>query len=323
MALDFQRWREEWGDLLIASILSFTLFQLNMLVLFCIPLQILFVRKGDRYLLYGSVSVLITIVIVSFIRTASIEDPVMKRSIQFADVLLPAIIVAGVVATDLRWKIRPRTLYKVLVVSLGAGIISIPIILLLSRSDGFHDFLTGQVESVAALFQAGRQEGEAGIATANVESLVSNIKVILLRNYLFVYFITVAGSVWAGRAIAARMARTRSEGFRNFHIPDRMIWPLLISWALVLVDNFISIGAIAYAAWNIGLILLSIYGMQGIGIIQTVLDRRNVSKYFRILITAAMVMMVFWPGVNLVILIGLPILGVSELWVHFRKVHKE
>ena len=83
------------------------------------------------------------------------------------------------------------------------------------------------------------------------------------------------------------------------------------------------IGAVRYAAWNIGLIGLFVFGMQGIGIIQTILDRRAVSRQIRVVISAGMVFMVFWPGVNLVVLIGLPVLGVSELWIHYRKERKE
>ena len=38
---------------------------------------------------------------------------------------------------------------------------------------------------------------------------------------------------------------------------------------------------------------------------------------------AGLVALAMWPGVNLVILIGLPVLGVSELWIHYRKEQEE
>jgi hypothetical protein len=321
--MDIQRWRAEWGDLLVTSIISFILYQFNMLVLFCIPLQILFLRKGEKQLLYGSASVIATIIVVGVIRTASIDDALLKRSILLMDIALPAFILAGFIAVDLPWKIDIRTLFKVLIVVLAAGLVSIPAIYLISRNNGFTDFLRSQVESIAGLLQIGIEETDPNAIAVDIDALVANVIDILLKNYLFVYFLTVAGSVWIGRAIAARFSRTITGGFRSFHIPDRIIWPLLASWALVLVDYLVGIGSIAYAVWNIGLILLFVYGMQGIGIIQTFLDRRNVSRYFRILLAAGMIMFVFWPGINLVILIGLPVLGVTEMWIHFRKVHKE
>ena len=312
-----------WGDLLAASIISFILYQFNMLVLFCIPLQILFVRKGSKQLLYGCASVIATIIVVGVIRTASLDDALLTRGLLLSNILLPACILAGVIAVDLPWKYHLRTLYKVVLVTTAAGLISIPVIILLSRNSGFTDLLRSQIETVSAILQLGLEESDVGMIPVETDKLVATITGILLRNYLFVFFLTIAGSVWAGRMIAARLSRTAFGGMRNFHMPERIVWPLLVSWALVLLDYFLGIGEVAYAGWNIGLILLFLYGMQGIGIIETVLDRRNVTKYFRILLATGMIMMVFWPGVNLVILIGLPILGVTELWIHFRKVHKE
>jgi hypothetical protein len=112
-------------------------------------------------------------------------------------------------------------------------------------------------------------------------------------------------------------------GFRGFRVPDWLVWPLLVPWAVVLLDLKISLGPLRYVAWNLGLIMLFTYGMQAVGIIQTLLDRRNVSRGFRALIAGGLALMVLWPGVNFVVLIGLPCLGVSELWIHYRKEQKE
>ncbi len=319
------KWRSEWGDLLVASLISFILYQMNMIILFCIPLQILFIRKGERHLLYGCATVMAALVVAGIIRTAPADDSVFRRGIVFFEIGLPAVFLAGLIAVDYRWNARFRTLYKVLLVTLVAGAVSIPVIYLLGRNDGFSTFLKNQIGSIVGLLQAGAEENaEASrLFQIDVDMLTERILELILRNYLFMYFLTVAGSVWIGRSIAGRLSRSKPESLRGLHVPDRMIWPLLASWALVLADVLVSIGAVTYAAWNIGLIMLFIFGMQGIGIIQTILDRRAVSRQIRVALTAGMVFLVFWPGVNLVVLIGLPILGVSELWIHYRKVRKE
>ncbi|MBN1685057.1 MAG: DUF2232 domain-containing protein [Spirochaetales bacterium] len=321
--MDFRRWRSEWGDLLVTSVVSFILYQFNMVVLFCIPLQVLLIRKDERHLLYAGLSVMATIVIAGFIRSAPIEDTLLKRGLLLTQIAIPAFILGGFTAANLSWKIRLRPLYRVLLVSLAAGIVSIPIIYFLGRSGGYSQFLRGQVESIARLFQLSIEGSEAGGATVDVDYLTGYITEMLLRNYLFVYFLSVAGSIWAGRKIAGRISGIRAPGLREFRLPDKMIWPLLGAWALVLVDYLVGIGAVAYAAWNIGSLMLFVYGMQGIGIVQTLLDRRNASKYLRVLLVAGIAVLIIWPGVNLVILIGLPVLGVSELWIHFRKEQKE
>ncbi len=321
--MDFQRWRSEWGGLLIAAILSFVLYQVNMLVFFCIPLQVLFIRKGDRNLLYACASVFATIVVVTLIRTAQMEDAVFKRGILLTQISLPAFVMAGVIAMDLPWKIRLRTVYKVLAVTFAAGVVSIPFIYLLSRNNGISQFIKAQAESVARIFQTGVEESQGATFAIDVDTLTSYIINILLKSYLFVYFLTVAGSLWIGRSIAARMSGSWARGLRGLRLPDRLIWLLLVSWAVVLVDFLAGIGAFGYAAWNIGAIMLFIYGMQGIGIIQSLLDRRNVSRYLRIILGAGLLALTMWPGVNLVVLIGLPVLGVSELWIHYRKEQEE
>ena len=102
-----------------------------------------------------------------------------------------------------------------------------------------------------------------------------------------------------------------------------MIWPLLIPWALILLDLRIDLGILRYIAWNAGLIMLFSFGMQGVGILQTILDGKEVSRGIRTAITVLMILVLFLPGVNFIVLIGLPGLGISELWIHYRRVEKK
>jgi len=307
--------------LLAAALLSFILYQLNMVFFFCVPLQILLIRKDEKNFLYGCASVFATIVITAMIRIAPAESAVLKRGILAMEIALPAFFIAGLIAVNLPWKVRLRTLYRVLAVTLGAGMVSIPLVYLLGRNEGFSPFLRAQIQSVAGLLQPGAEE--SGALAFDIDALTAYVVRMLLRNYLFVYFIIIAGSVWAGRRIAARMAGEGAAGLRSLHVSDWLIWPLLVSWALVLVDFWVGTGAVGHAAWNIGSIMLFVYGMQGIGIMQAFLDRRNVPRHLRILLGAGMAAMIFLPGVNLVILVGLPVLGVLELWIHFRKRQEE
>ena len=321
--MDLKGWRNEWGYLLVTSIISFVLYQLNMVVLFCIPLQVLLIRKGEKELIYACLSVMATIIITAFIRTAGVEDALLKRAVLLTGIAIPAFILGGFAAVSLSWKIKLRTLYKTLAVSLAAGIVSIPVLYVLGRNDGFSQFLRGQIESVVQLLQMGIEESDAGLFNVDVDTLTAYITGILLRNFLFAYFLIITGSVWVGRGIAGRILGAKPAGLREFRLPDRMIWLLLVSWALVLVDYLSGIGVVVYAAWNIGSIMLFMYGVQGIGVIQALLDKHHVSSYLRILIVTGMAVLIFWPGVNLVILIGVPLLGVSELWIHYRKEQKE
>lgn len=315
------RWRGEWTELAVISVVSFFLYQMNMLILFCVPLQVLYYRRGERTLLYAAAAVLAAIGIAGLIRTAPVEDAVFRRGLLFIEIILPAFFLAGLIAADYRWKIPIRTLNKVFLVTAGAGLASVPLILALGRSENFNGLLRAQIENILRVFETGQAEGAGMIPDA--ERLTELIVGLLLRNYVFAYFLTVAGGIWVGRSIARRMAGQRTGTFRGFYVPERMIWPLLAPWALVLLDLRVDIGALRYVAWNAALIMTFTYGMQGVGILQTILDRRNVSRGFRIILGVALVLLALWPGVNLLVLIGLPGLGVSELWIHYRRDQKE
>ena len=315
------RWRNEWTELAVISLVAFVLYQMNMLVLFCIPLQVLYIRRGERELLYAGALVLVAIGIAGLVRTAPVEDMALRRGLLLIEVMLPAFFLGGLIAVNVRWRAPVRTLSRVLAVAAGAGIVSIPLILRLGRSQNFSELIRAQVDTLVGVFQSGA--GSAGDLLPETDQLVELIIGLLLRNYVFAYYLTLVGSVWVGRSIAHRLQRGKMPTLRQLHVPDQMIWVLLVPWALVLLDLKVDIGALRYAAWNIGLMMLFTYGMQGVGILQTLLDRRNVSRGLRVLLTAGMLLVVLWPGVNMIVLIGLPCLGVSELWIHFRKEQKE
>lgn len=322
--MQYTRWRKEWGELAIMAVLSFFLYQLSMAPLFCIPLQVLFLRRGEKQLLYGCGAVLVAIGIASLIRTSPVPDMSFRRGLLLIEIGLPAFLVAGVVAVNLRWKWRMRVLYKILAVTAVAGICSIPFVLALGRSENFQELLATQIDTVTSLL-AGPDGNNAGLLP-DTEALSSLIVGLLLRTYVFGLFLTIGGTLWVGRAFANRMPsgyQLERATLRTFSLPDRMIWGLLVPWALVLLDLRMDIGILRYFAWNAGLVGLFLFGMQGVGILQTLLDRTNIPRGARLGISAIIIVMMFWPGVNVIVFIGFPGLGVSELWIHYRKEQKE
>ena len=321
--MNYSRWKSEWGELAIISIVSFFLYQMNLLILFCIPLQLLFARKGERQLRYASIIVMVALGIASLIRTAPVEDSGFRRGLLTVEILLPAFILGGLVATNMTWKIPLRTMYKLFAVTAAAGLLSIPFLMIIGRSDGFSELIREQIDGILRVFQSGGEAEGAEGALPETAQLIDLILGILLRNYVFMYFLMLGGSIWIGRSFAARMSGGVRTGFRNLRVSDRMVWALLVPWAFVLLDLKVSIGAAGYAAWNVGMVLLLLYGLQGVGILQTLLDRKRVSRGIRLMLVLVLGLMLFWPGVNLLVIIGLPGLGVSELWIHYRKEIKE
>ena len=321
------RLKNEWTEMVIISVVSFFLYQMNMIILFCIPLQILYVRKGERLLFFSGISVLAALAIAALIRTAPVAEPGIRQGLLAIDILLPACFIVGLGAVDLEWKVPLRRFYKVILVTAVAGVLSIPAIYLLGRNESISTLIKVQIEAVSQIFAGAvaetPSEATLGGLFSDPDKLVETIKGILLRNYLFIFYIILSGSTWVGTSFGNRTMGKQPRRFVDFRLPEKLIWPLLFSWALVLLDIAFDIGVIKYAAWNLGLIFLLTYGMQGVGILQTILQRRNVPRGIRMALVFAMVLMLFWPGVNFIIIIGLPVLGISELWVHYRTSQKE
>ena len=73
----------------------------------------------------------------------------------------------------------------------------------------------------------------------------------------------------------------------------------------------------ATVAWNSALAISLLYLVQGISIAAFFVRKRNVNaSAFRIFILLGLMVLV--PGVNMVPMIVLPLLGVSETWIRFR-----
>ena len=110
--MDFSRWRSEWGELLVVSLVSFFLYQMNMIMLFCIPLQILFIRKGERYLFYGCAAVMAALAVAGTVLIAGADESAYRNGTLISQIVLPVLFLTGLVGANLRWNDRFRTLYK-------------------------------------------------------------------------------------------------------------------------------------------------------------------------------------------------------------------
>ncbi len=237
-----------------------------------------------------------------------------------------------------------RTLWKLLAATVFVGIISLVVILFMMRDERVTEAFRAQIEQVMTMFQpeaVGSESlsAEGELQGIDIDSVVIFVRKTLLRNYLAGYFM-VLSAVWLlGRKLGERYSMIQSSEYEGlsaldtastypphrgrfvverFSLPDSMIWPLLLSWAGVLADVTVGLGFIGYVVWNIGLITLFLFGIQGFGILRWFLVKRRVTKGVRRLIYLSMVMLFFIPGANFLLVLGVPGLGISEVWIKYR-----
>ena len=315
------------------SAVSYVLYQFNVFILFLIPLQILYARRGSTELVRGAGIVFLLTAITAIRRLAGLEDQSLRRVLLVLEVVLPFSLIAGIVLPAIKWSFYPdgRRLIKLSGVTALIGIVSIPIVLMVSRNDGLGRFFVEQIEAFRNALEASSGGDPTlmyafGEILGDPERLASIAAELVLRNYLFSFFVLVGGSIWIGDFAASRTTvGIEYPRIRSFRVPEKTLWFVVLGWGIVLVDSISTngVGALRYAAWNVGMTALLMYGIQGIGIIRHVLVKRGVSRFIRISLVVLFVLMLFWPGANLLVLVGIPGIGISETWVRYRVQSKE
>lgn len=142
----------------------------------------------------------------------------------------------------------------------------------------------------------------------------------------FTYFLILAGLVRLGQRFGA--GEIWQAG--RFRVPEYLLWVLLPSWLvlglLALADRQgwnlplrLIEPAVSSAAW----ISLTLYALQGWGIIRWRMERFAVHPLLIALVRTALVVGVLMPYSQTVVCFGLPLVGVLETWIRFRKEQGE
>ncbi len=318
-------------DIIWFTILA-TLFHQSgyLLMLFLIPLQVVRNRRDFRTFFMSSLAVLSAVLVMAVVRSGGVENQAERAVLVISEVLLPAYLLAGFLYINYDWPGNPRMLKRMLV-AVGAGfILGIPV-LLFYNNQILQAYYIEQYNFALELIKATLAQAdsvEAGemaeiIRSLTPEIMAETVKKSALRTYLFWYFLILSVS-WALGSSSFRFGKWRSSFVPSkFSMPDFMVWPLILSLMVVLVDRKIPVGFLGYTGWNILLIMVTLYGIKGLGIIQNLMKILKFPYSMRIMIIFTLSLLLVQPGVNYFVLIGVPLLGVSEIWIKYEKNLKE
>ncbi|MFA5447158.1 MAG: DUF115 domain-containing protein [Sphaerochaeta sp.] len=116
-----------------------------------------------------------------------------------------------------------------------------------------------------------------------------------------------------------RFDETFTLAVSRWKIPEYLLWPFLGSWTVVLVLLMAKAGYLALAlALQIALSLGVLYAVQGVAIIVHLLLKRNVVVKISKLVTFLFLLAFVVPGLNVLVIFALPLLGVTENWFTYR-----
>ena len=118
-----------------------------------------------------------------------------------------------------------------------------------------------------------------------------------------------------------RRQKTSTAGdLTAFYAPRGTIWFFSFSFLIVIIGRAVSLEIVEIAAWNLLIICAVMFLAQGAGIVIFALTRRPMPPMFRLIFVLALILAVLSPGVNIVALGALVILGVAENWLPMRKI---
>lgn len=316
--------RGDWGRLAGYVGLALVLYYLSVLetlfFLFAVPLQVAYVRRGREQYWIASAAVLVGIGLFSLWRTSAMTAGSMRLLLIAVEMAVDLLIVAGLDIINVNWPRVPRKLYRLLVATGVAGVVSVPFVLILSASSEFSTVMRNQVAQIVSMLSASFGGSDPNVASAlNVDEILTYVRQVALGNYLFMFFLILT-AVWRmGAIFASRSGATRPAPLVRFMLPVEFLWPILVAWGAVLADRLLHLGAFGYVAWNLAMIGAFLYGLQGVGIVQFLFARFHIGRGFRLLLVIALLFLVLFPGVGMIIAIAFPILGISELWVRYGR----
>lgn len=123
----------------------------------------------------------------------------------------------------------------------------------------------------------------------------------------------------AGLSLTGSDAEERAPAIARVTVPRWMLWPALLSWALLLAILYGKLhGALAAIAWNAALLSALAYGIQGWAIIVFFLSERGFRKGAGLVPALMILAFLLDRKIGLSAAILLPSLGVMEVWSQYR-----
>lgn len=116
-----------------------------------------------------------------------------------------------------------------------------------------------------------------------------------------------------------RKEQSLQQRMATWSLPGNAVWVFLIGWAVVLIAIITELpAALEILAWNITLSVTLLYMVQGMSIVASFANRKHEqATSLRTFILLCILLVI--PAVNVIPLVGLPLLGVSETWINYRK----
>ena len=304
-------WRKVWTAPALSGAAATVLYLSGLFsFLFAVPLQLVYERSGKREAVYGTGVGLVLIALTRLVQTARVTTlsgdmmPLLAM-----DIMIPAGIMIGLLAFNL---VRQLTWSLRLV---GAGLIgivgAIPLIVTFGGDSELNQVL--QQELVPMLESMGM--------VVDGSLLLEQVRRLLLSTIGLAMTSSIAANWWIGKQLSFRSALR----LRSAIVDDRLVWLVIGGLGLVVLGwigssaQGMSIAVARYVGWNATAIGAFVFAIQGVGVIEHFLVRKGASRRSLRWTLMIVVLALFLPGINVAVIVGVPALGISEIWIDYKR----
>ena len=188
-----------------------------------------------------------------------------------------------------------------------------------------------------AVFQVNRSSGadvvqNALLGNISAELVLQTIQAVMLRGGSLVSCVLLFALCRQISLFLARLSLrkrnpsetaplTEASSIASFRVDPMVIWVFSASLLLVVLTGMAGLEIPEIILWNILVLCVIIYFTQGLGILQFFFAR-FASPFSKIFFLVLLVVVLFSPFLNLLLLGGLFLLGVAENWVPLRAPKK-
>jgi hypothetical protein len=317
-----------WLEILLFTTASLILYHTGVgLILFLVPLQVVGSRRGLRGLALSAGAFMVVFLGIRVMPILFSSRAPRPDILVYGEIGIVILLLLGLVALNLSLPRVPRKLYLLLGAAAASAMVAVPLGLLFASTPGFRESVANLFVDVSKTLSGVFAPAE-GVAGSLMSSFLEPARLqqiseaYILRSFLLDIVVMLAFSWWAGQAAASRTAvifgARPAFRFAEFRLESWWMWPLIVSGALVLADLFFGISAWAYLAWNIGLVILFLFGLQGLAIVRFVFEKHGVPRFLWLLMIVGLGMLGASPRAGLFVMLAVPVFGVSENWIRYR-----
>jgi hypothetical protein len=314
--------KRDYIGALIASCVSVFAYQTGFFFfLFLVPLQLLLFRSGLKVARIAVLGVGIALVYLG-IRHTALGNGDVRRYLLLVELVIPFLLLGGFLLENGFFGNLGGVLLNALLATAIAALVSIAVLHVLLNNEAFIAYYKTQFAEMFNILKstlAGSSDIDLiPMMDMDVDTMLSHVSSVFFKGFLFAYFCILFVSYTF--ALSVERLTKHEAGIITVMIPDYFVWVLIAALSLVLVDaRFQPNPVLGYVGWNVFLIVMFLYGLRGMGLIRQMLEVRKVHPVVRFFLAFAAFMLLMHPRYGRVLLVGIPLIGISEIWFKYKR----